>query len=81
MLSDVWTSLVNEVSATKRHYKELEATLTTTNNCLNDGISALDSRVDKWEDKFCILHNIVEDVRCRASEQRGMCLRTFRTLA
>ena len=45
MLNDVWTSLVNKVDATKRRYKELEAAMMTMNDHLNDGISALDTRV------------------------------------
>ena len=50
MLNNVWNSLVNEVEATKRHYDKLEAAMTTMNNRLNDGITALDMRVDKLED-------------------------------
>ena len=70
MLNDIWTSLVNEVDATKRCYKELEAAMTTKNNHLNDGISALDSRVEKWEDKFCSLHNVMEDVQVTINKQQ-----------
>ena len=70
MLFNIWTSLVNEVEATKRHYEELEATMTTTNNRLNDGISALDSRVDQWEDKFRILHNLMDNVRTTVNKQQ-----------
>ena len=62
MLNDVWISLVTEVKATKRCYEELEAAMMTTNNRLIGGISALDLRVDKWEDKFHALCNIMEDV-------------------
>ena len=70
MLNDVWTSLVNEVNATKRCYEELEATMTTTNDCLNDGISTLDLRVDKWEDKFHVLCNIMEDIQTTVNKQQ-----------
>ena len=70
MLNNIWTSLVNEVDATKRHYEELEATMTTTNNCLNDGISALDARVDKCEDKHRTLHNVMEDIWATVNKQQ-----------
>ena len=71
MLNDVWTSLVNEVDATKRHYEELEDAMTTTmNDCLNNGISALNSRVDKWEDKFRTLYNVLEDVQVTINKQQ-----------
>ena len=52
MLNDIWSNLVNEVEAAKKHYEELEAAMTTTNNRLNDGISALDARLDCLEDSF-----------------------------
>ena len=70
MLNDVWTSLVNEVNATKKHYEELEAAMMTTNNHLNDGISALDARVDKCEDKHCTLRNVMEDVWATVNKQQ-----------
>ena len=70
MLNNIWTSPVNEVDATKRHYEELETTMTMTNDHLNNGISALDSRVDEWEDKFHILHNIVEDIWTTINKQQ-----------
>ena len=52
MLNNVWTSLVNEVEATKKHYEELEAAMMMTNDHLNDGISALDARLDQLEGSF-----------------------------
>ena len=52
MLNDIWSNLVNEVEAAKKRYEELEAAMTITNNCLNDGISALDARLDQLEDRF-----------------------------
>ena len=52
MLNDIWSNLVNEVEASKKRYEELEATMTTTNDRLNDGISALDLRLDRLEDRF-----------------------------
>ena len=70
MLNNVWTSLVNKVEATKRRYEELEATMTTMNDRLNNGISALDARVDQWEDKFRTLHNLVEDVWTMVNKQQ-----------
>ena len=72
MLNDIWTSLVNEVEATKKHYKELEAAMMTMNNCLNDGISALDTRVDKCEDKHHTLHNMMEDIRATINKQQRL---------
>ena len=47
MLNDIWSNLVNEVEAAKKRYEELEATMTVTNDRLNDGISALDTRLDQ----------------------------------
>ena len=70
MLNDVWTRLVNEVNTTKRHYEELEAAMTTTNNHLNDGISVLDARVGKCEDKHRTLRNVMEDVRATVDKQQ-----------
>ena len=70
MLNDVWTSLVNEVEATKKRYEELEAAMTTTNNCLNNGISALDTGVDKCEDKHHTLCNVMEDVQATVNKQQ-----------
>ena len=70
MLNNVWTSLASEVKATKKYYKELEAAMTTTNDCLNDGISALDARVDKCEDKHHTLHNMMEDVWATVNKQQ-----------
>ena len=40
MLNDIWNGLVNDIEATKKCYEELEAAMTTMNDCLNDGISA-----------------------------------------
>ena len=70
MLNDVWTSLVNEVDATKKHYEELEAAMMMTNNCPNDGISALDARVDKCEDKHRTLCNVMEDIWTTVNKQQ-----------
>ena len=44
--------------------------MTTMNNCLNDGISTLNSRVDKWEDKFHFLCNLVEDIPTTINKQQ-----------
>ena len=52
MLNDIWSNLVNEVEAAKKRYEELEATMTITNDCLNDGILVLDTRLDQLEDRF-----------------------------
>ena len=70
MLNDVWTSLVNEVEATKKRYKELEAAMTTTNNCLNDGISTLNARLNRLEDSFRTICNMQEDVCVTINKQQ-----------
>ena len=70
MLNNIWTSLVNEVEATKKCYEELEAAMTTMNDHLNDGISTLDARVDKCEDKHRTLRNVMEDVRATVNKQQ-----------
>ena len=44
--------------------------MTMTNNCLNDGISALDIRVGTWEDKHQALCNIMEDVWATVNRQQ-----------
>ena len=72
MLNHVWTSLVNEVDATKRHYKELEAAMTITNDHLNNGISALDARVDKCKDKHRTLCIVMEDVWATVNKQQHL---------
>ena len=37
---------------------------------LNDGISALDARLDQLEDKFWTIHNVQEDVRVTVNKQQ-----------
>ena len=70
MLNDIWTSLVNEVKATKRRYEELEAAMTTTNDHLNNGISTLDVRLDRLEDSFQTIHNVQEDICVTVNKQQ-----------
>ena len=70
MLNDIWSNLVNEVEATKKRYEELEAAMTTTNNRLNNGISALDARLDRLEDQFRTIRNVQEDVRITINKQQ-----------
>ena len=70
MLNDIWNGLVNDIEATKKHYKELEAAMMTMNDRLNNGISALDARVDKCEDKHCTLCNVMEDVQATVNKQQ-----------
>ena len=72
VLNDIWNSLVNDTKATKKHYKELEAAMTTMNDRLNDGISALDTRVDKCEDKHHTLCNVMEDIRAMVNKQQHL---------
>ena len=70
MLNDTWSNLVNEVEATKKHYEEMEAAMTTTNDHLNDGISVLDARLDRLEDSFRVIRNVQEDVRITVNSQQ-----------
>ena len=70
MLNDIWSNLVNEVEATKKCYEELEAAMTITNNCLNDGILALDMRLDRLEDRFQTIRNVQDDVRTTVNKQQ-----------
>ena len=70
MLNDIWSNLVNKVEATKKCYEELEAAMMTTNNRLNDGISALDLRLDRLEDRFRTIRNVQEDVRTTVNKQQ-----------
>ena len=72
MLNDIWNSLVNDVEATKKRYEELEAAMMTTNDHLNDGISALDVRVDKCKDQHCTLCNMMEDVQATINKQQRL---------
>ena len=70
MLNDIWSNLVNEVEASKKHYEELEAAMTTTNDHLNDGISALDVRLDRLEDSFRTICNVQEDIHVTVNSQQ-----------
>ena len=70
MLNDIWSNLVNEVKATKKCYEELEAAMTITNNRLNDGISALDTRLDQLEDRFRTIRNVQNDVCTTVNKQQ-----------
>ena len=70
MLNDVWISLVNEVEATKKRYNELEAVMTTTNDRLTNGISALDARFDQLEGSFQTICNVQEDVHTTVNQQQ-----------
>ena len=72
MLNDIWNGLVNNVEATKKRYEELEAAMMMMNDCLNDGISALDTRVDKCEDKHRTLHDVMGDVRATVDKQQRL---------
>ena len=70
MLNDIWSNLVNEVKAAKKRYEELEATMMITNNCLNDGILALDTRLDQLEDRFRAIRNVQDDVHTTVNKQQ-----------
>ena len=70
MLNDVWNSLVNKVKATKKHYNDLKAAATMTNDCLNNGLLVLLDQVDKLEDKFHTIHNCFEDIQVTLNNQQ-----------
>ena len=70
MLNDVWSNLVNEVEASKKRYEELEAAMMTMNDRLNDGISVLDARLDRLEDRFRVIHNVQDDVCTTVNKQQ-----------
>ena len=70
MLNNIWSNLVNEVEAAKKRHEELEGAMTITNNRLNDGISALDVRLDRLEDRFRIVCNVQDDVRTTVNKQQ-----------
>ena len=70
MLNDIWSNLVNKVKAAKKRHKELESAMTITNDCLNDGISALDVRLDRLEDRFRVIRNVQDDVRTTVNKQQ-----------
>ena len=70
MLNDIWSNLVNEVEAAKKRHEELEATMTIMNDHLNDGISTLDMRLDRLEDRFRTIRNIQDDVRTTVNKQQ-----------
>ena len=72
MLNNIWNGLVNDVKTTKKCYKELEAAMTMMNDRLNDGISALDARVDKCEDKHRTLRNVMEDIWAMVNKQQRL---------
>ena len=44
--------------------------MTMTNDCLNNGISALDARLDRLEDRFRVICNVQDDVRTTVNKQQ-----------
>ena len=60
MLNDIWSNLVNEV----------EAAMMIMNDRLNDGISALDTRLDRLEDRFRTICNMQDDIRTTVDKQQ-----------
>ena len=69
MLNDIWNGLVNEVETVKRHYNELETTLMTANECLNNGLSAVIKSVDALETKGRSLHNMYNNMQVMVNAQ------------
>ena len=63
MLNNIWNGLVNVVENTKRCFNELEAASTTTNEHLNDGLSAVLKSMDKLEIKGCSLQAMYDDMQ------------------
>ena len=70
MLNDIWSNLVNKVESAKKRHEELEGAMTITNDRLNDGISALDARLDRLEDRFQTIRNVQDDVRATVNKQQ-----------
>ena len=70
MLNDIWSNLVNEVKAAKKRHEELEGAMMITNNRLNDGISALDMRLDQLEDRFRVIRNVQDNVCTTVNKQQ-----------
>ena len=70
MLNDIWSNLVNEVEAAKKRYEELEAAMMIMNDHLNNGISALDTRLDQLEDRFRTIRNVQNDVCTTVNKQQ-----------
>ena len=61
-MNDLWNGLVNDVENTKRRFDELEAASLATNECLNDGLSAVLRSVDKLEIKGRSLQAMYDDM-------------------
>ena len=72
MLNDIWSNLVNKVEAAKKCHEELEGAMTIRNDRLNDGISALDARLDQLEDRFRTICNMQDDVRTTVNKQQRL---------
>ena len=70
MLNNIWSNLVNEVESTKKHHEELEGAMMIMNDRLNDGISALDARLDRLEDRFRTIRNVQDDVCATVNKQQ-----------
>ena len=70
MLNNIWSNLVNEVEAAKKCHKELEGTMMITNDHLNDGILALDVRLNRLEDRFRTIRNVQDDVHTTVNKQQ-----------
>ena len=70
MLNNIWSNLVNEVEAAKKCHEELEGAMMIMNDRLNDGISALDARLDRLEDRFRVIRNVQDDVHTTVDKQQ-----------
>ena len=70
MLNDIWSNLVNEVESAKKRHEELEGAMTITNDRLNNGILALDARLDRLEDRFRTICNMQDDVHTTVNKQQ-----------
>ena len=69
MLNDIWNGLVNDIENTKRRFDELEAASMTTNEHLNDGLSAVLKSVDKLEIKGHSLQAMYDDMQTLVNTQ------------
>ena len=65
-----WNGVRTGSDTAKKCYEELEAAMTVTNDCLNNGISALDTRLDRLEDRFRTICNVQDDIHVTINKQQ-----------
>ena len=62
MLNNIWNGLVNNIENTKRRFDELEVASMATNECLNNGLSAVIKSMDKLETNGRSLCTMYDDM-------------------